>query len=190
MTIQSLRRRLTVDDYHKMIDVGIFQEDDRVELLDGEIYDMSPIDAAHAANVNRLTRLLVRMIDEQAIVSVQNPVELNDYSEPQPDIALLRWRDDFYETHLPTPADSLLLIEVANTTVTTDRKTKLPRYAAAGIPEVWIVNIKQRVIEQYTQPDGNLYGNHKLIKRGTITTTCLSPAVEVPVEHIFGLKAS
>lgn len=190
MTVESLRRRLTVSDYHKMIDAGIFQEDDRVELLDGELYDMSPIDAAHAANVNRLTRLLVRSIDEQAIVSVQNPVELDDYSEPQPDIALLRWRDDFYENHLPTPTDSLLLIEVANTTVTTDRKAKLPRYAAAKIPEVWIVNIKQRVIEQYTQPDGKVYGNHKLVKRGMITTTCLSPAVAMPVEHIFGSKVS
>lgn len=186
MTVENVRRRFTVDEYHKMIDAGIFQEDDRIELLDGEIQNMSPIDAVHVAHVNRLTRLFVRMIDEQAIVSVQNPVELNDYSEPQPDIALLCWRDDFYETHLPTPADSLLFIEVANSTATTDRKEKLPRYADAGIPEVWIINIKQQIIEQYTQPDGKVYVNRKLIKRGVITTTTLLPAITVAVEQIFG----
>lgn len=190
MTVQSLRRRFTVDEYHKMIDAGILQEDDRVELLNGEIHHMSPVDAVHVANVNRLARLLTRMIDEQAIVSVQNPVELNDYSEPQPDIALLRWRDDFYENHLPIPTDTLLVIEVANTTATSDRKVKLPRYAAAAIPEVWIVNIKQRVIEQYTQPDGKLYVNRKLIRRGVLTTTCLEPGFELPVERIFGRKLS
>lgn len=190
MTVQSLRRRFTVTDYHKMIDAGIFQEEDRVELLDGEIHNMSPIDAVHAAHVNRLTRLLTRIIDEQAIVSIQNPMELNDHSEPQPDIALLRWRDDFYEEHHPTPEDALLLIEVANTTVTSDRKEKLPRYAAAGIPEVWIVNIKQRVIEQYTQPDGRVYVNRKIIRRGVILTTCLEPGLELPVDHIFGNKSA
>ncbi|MEZ4730346.1 MAG: Uma2 family endonuclease [Caldilineaceae bacterium] len=186
MTVQSLRRRFTVDDYHKMIDAGILCEDDRVELLDGEIHDMSPIDSIHAANVNRLNRLLTRYLDDQAIVSVQNPLLLNDYSEPQPDLLLLRWRDDFYEEHHPTPADTLLVIEVANTSVTSDRTAKLPRYAAAGVPEVWIVNIKQRVIEQYTQPDGDEYGNRKIVRRGVIITTCVTPALELPLERIFG----
>lgn len=185
MTLQTLRR-FTVDDYHKMINAEIFHEDDRVELLDGEIHNMSPIDSAHVAYVNRLTHLLTRVIDEQAIVSVQNPFELNDYSEPQPDIALFRWREDFYVKHLPTPADTLLVIEVANTSAHADRTVKLPRYAMAGIPEVWIVNIKQRVIQQYTQPDGNDYASHKLVKRGVITTTCLTPTLELSIERIFG----
>jgi len=173
-----------------MIDAGILCEDDRVELLDGEIHYMSPIDSIHAANVNRLNRLLTRYLDDQAIVSVQNPLLLNDYSEPQPDLLLLRWRDDFYEEHHPTPADTLLVIEVANTSVTSDRTAKLPRYAAAGIPEVWIVNIKQRVIEQYTQPDGDEYGNRKIVRRGVITTTCVTPALELPLERIFGQQSS
>lgn len=190
MTVQSLRRRFTIDEYHKMMDAGIFQEDDRVELLDGEIHNMSPIDSVHAANVNRLNHFLTRLLDQQAIVSIQNPLELNDYSEPQPDLLLLRWRDDFYEDHHPTPADTLLVIEVANTTVTSDRKDKLPRYAAANIPEVWIVNIKQRIVEQYTQPDGKVYVNRKLLKRGVLTTTCVTPALELPVERIFGQKLS
>jgi len=190
MTVQSLRRRFTVDDYHKMIDAGILCEDDRVELLDGEIHDMSPVDAVHAAVVKRLNQRLQQWLGERAIVSVQDPVTLDDYSEPQPDLALLRWRDDFYEEHHPTPADTLLVIEVTNTSVTSDRTAKLPRYAAAGIPEVWIVNIKQRVIEQYTQPDGDEYGNRKIVRRGVITTTCVTPALELPLERIFGQQSS
>lgn len=190
MTVQSLRRRFTVTDYHKMIDAGIFQEDDRVELIEGEIQNMSPVDAVHAAMVKRLNHRLQQWLGDKAIVSVQDPVELDDYSEPQPDLAVLRWRDDFYEEHLPTPADALLLIEVANTAVSLDRKEKLPRYAAADIPEVWIVNIKQRVIEQYTQPDGRVYVNRKIIRRGVILTTCLEPGLELPVDHIFGNKSA
>ena len=214
MTVQSLQRLFTIDDYHKMIDAGILHEDDRVELMNGEIQTMSPIDSVHAANVNRLNRLLTRLIDEQAIVSIQNPLELNDYSEPQPDLVLLRWRDDFYEEHHPTPEDTLLVIEVANpvflksfvphlpvrrwdktfqdsyTSVIFDRTSKLPRYAAAGIPEVWIVNIKQHVIEQYTQPVGDEYVNRKIIRRGLVATTCLEPILELPLERIFGRRSS
>lgn len=151
MTVQSLRRLFTIDEYHKMIDAGILQEADRVELLDGEIQNMRPIDSAHAVMVKRLNQRLQQWFGDRAIVSVQDPITLNDYSEPI-------------------------------------RKEKLPRYAAASIPEVWIVNLKQQVIEQYTQPDGKLYLNRKLIKQGTITTTCVTPALALPVERIFGQK--
>jgi Uma2 family endonuclease len=186
MTVQSVRRRFTIDDYHKMIDAGILQEDDRVELLDGEIHNMSPVDAVHAAKVKRLNQLLLQWFGDRVIVSVQDPIQLNDYSEPQPDLAVLRWRDDFYEQHHPTPNDILLLIEVANTSASSDRTEKLPRYAAAGIPEVWIVNIKRRVIEQYTQPDGDEYVNRKMVRRGVVTTNCISPGLELSIDQIFG----
>lgn len=189
MTVQSLRYRFTIDEYRKMVDAGIFQEDDRIELLNGEIHNMSPIDAAHASMVKRLNQYLQQWLGTRAIVSVQDPVALDDYSAPQPDLAILRARDDFYEDHHPQPADTLLVIEVANTSVHVDRTEKLPRYAIAGIPEVWIINIKQQVVEQYTQPDGKIYANRKLIKRGVLTTTCVTPALELPVERIFGQKA-
>lgn len=188
MTVQSLRRRFTVDEYHKMVDAGILHEDDRVELLNGEIHNMSPIDAAHASMVKRLNQYLQQWLGTRAIVSVQDPVALDDYSAPQPDLAILRARDDFYADHHPQPADTLLVIEVANTSAHVDRKEKLPRYAIAGIPEVWIINIKQQVVEQYTQPDGRLYANRKLIKRGVLTTACVTPVLELPVERIFGQK--
>ncbi len=118
--------------------------------------------------------------------SIHNPIQLDEYNEPQPHFTLLRWQDDFYAKQLPTPPSVLLLIEMATTTV----KAKLSLYAGAGIAEVWLINSKEQKIAQYTQPDGNLYVNRQLIKRGAITTTCLSPAVAVPVEHILGLKVS
>lgn len=190
MTVQTLRRRFTIDEYHKMFDADIFHEDDRVELLDGEIHNMSPMDAAHASMVKRLNQYLQQWLGNRAIVSVQDPVALDEYSAPQPDLAILRAQDDFYENHHPLPVDILLVIEVANTSARTDRIEKLPRYAAAGIPEVWIVNIKQRVVEQYTQPDGKVYVNRKLIKRGVLTTTCVTPALDLSIERIFGQKSS
>lgn len=180
-----LRRRFTVHDYHKMVDAGILQEDDHVELLSGTIYHVQALEAAQAATVKRLNHLFQRLIGNHGIVSIHNPIQFDEYSEPQPHFTLLRWQDDFYAKQLPTPKDILLLIELANTTM----KAKLSRYAGAGIPEVWIINCKQRMIAQYTQPAGSFYVNRHLIKQGTITMTCLSPAVEVPVEHIFGLKA-
>jgi Uma2 family endonuclease len=183
---QNLRRRFTVHEYRKMVDAGILQEDDRVELLSGEIYHIPALEPAQAATVMRLNHLFHRLIGDHGIISIDNPIQLDEYNEPQPHFTILRWQDDFYAKQLPTPPNILLLIEMATTTV----NAKLSLYAGAGIPELWIVNCKERMIAQYTQPDGDLYANRQLVKRGTITTTCLSPAVEVPVEHIFGLKVS
>lgn len=169
-----------------MLHAGILDEDDRVELLSGEIYHAQALEPAQVAIVMRLNHLFQRLIGDHGIISIHNPIQLDEYNEPQPHFALLRWQDDFYAEQLPTPPDILLLIEMATTRV----NAKLSRYAGADIPEIWVVNCKERKIAQYTQPDGNLYVNRKLIKRGTITATCLSPAVAVPVEHIFGLKVS
>src|SRR5258707_5686068 len=126
-------------DYHRMGEAGIFKPGDRVELIDGEVRIMNPISARHASLVNRLIPLSVLPVGKAAIVSVQNPVELNSYTEPQPDLSLLCLRDDYYRSALPQAADVLLLIEVSDTTLAYDRQEKLPRYARAGVPEVWIV---------------------------------------------------
>ncbi len=186
MTVERLRRRFTVDEYHKMLDVGILQEDDRVELLNGEITQMSPLDPRHVAQVNRLNDLLSVLIGRKIIVSVQNPVALDDLSEPEPDIALLRRRNDYYASGHPGAADVLLLIEVANTSAHYDRTEKLPRYAAAAMHELWIVNLKRRTVEQYTQPDGDEYGNCRIIKRGTITATHPELELTLTIDTIFG----
>ena len=152
------RRRFTVAEYYAMADAGILSENDRVELLDGDIFVMPPIGDWHAFGVNSIVAAFPStLLEGRAILSVQNPVRLDAGSEPQPDAMLLRWRDDFYRNGHPGPADILLLIEVSDTTVDFDRNVKLPLYARAGIPEVWIVNRPSRRIEAYTDLTGDSY---------------------------------
>ena len=134
------RRRFTVAEYYAMAEAGILARDERVELLDGDVIAMPPIGNWHASNVDLFTNTFPAQLHGRAVVRVQNPVRLNDGSEPQPDVMLLRWRDDFYRDGHPGPADVLLLIEVSDSSVDFDRNEKLSAYAAAGIPEVWIVN--------------------------------------------------
>ncbi|MCA1594329.1 MAG: Uma2 family endonuclease, partial [Acidobacteria bacterium] len=144
-------------EYERMGVAGIFSEDDRVELIEGEIVEMSPIGKRHAACVGRLTQILALLLQRQVILWIQNPIQLSDFSEPQPDIALLKPRDDFYEHSLPTANDILLLIEVSDTTLEYDRQIKLPLYARSGVPEVWIVNLPDEQIETHAHPSGGSY---------------------------------
>src|SRR5436190_15615228 len=137
MAVTVKRRRFTLDEYHRMGKTGILSEDDRVELIEGEIIEMSPIGSRHAACVDRFNELIARL-RLNIIVRVQSSIQLDDYSQPQPDLALLRRRDDFYSSSLPRPADVLLVIEVADTTLEYDRFVKLPLSAHAGIPEAWL----------------------------------------------------
>jgi Uma2 family endonuclease len=169
------RRRFTVDDYHRMAKAGILHEDDRVELLDGEIIEMAPIGSRHAATVNRMTRRFNERAHGRYIVSVQNPVRLSHHSEPQPDLLLLRFRDDEYEAAHPGPDDVLLVIEVSDTTVASDRRTKLPMYAAAGIPEAWLVNLPRNSIEVHREPRNGRYQQVTVYRRGdSITLSTIS----------------
>src|SRR6184192_4545534 len=137
-------RRFSVDEYDRMGRAGVFHEDDRMELLDGQIVEMSPIGPGHAGCVRALTSLLTRLVAGRALVSVQNPVRLGEHSEPQPDVALLVPRADAYRTAHPQPKDVLLVIEVADASLEHDRDVKVPLYAAAGVPEVWLVNLRGR----------------------------------------------
>lgn len=151
------RHRLTVADYHRMAEAGILGEDDRVEFIEGEIIDMAPIGSEHASCVARLNRLFGTCVGERAIVAVQNPVRLDELNEPQPDIALLRYRDDFYRSAHPSSKDVLLIVEVADTSLRYDREIKLPLYAKHGIPEVWIVDLENHRLEIYRQPAADTY---------------------------------
>jgi Uma2 family endonuclease len=188
--VQVSRWAFSTTDYHRMLEVGIFTEDDRVELIDGEVRVMSPIGARHVAFVNRLIAVLVPKVGNTAIVSVQNPVQLGDYTEPQPDLLLLRPRDDFYVEVLPRAADVLLVIEVSDTTLGYDRQEKLPRYARAGIPEVWIVvadsQPEKQMIERYTDPHDNQYATKQTFKRGQSISILALPQITISVESIFG----
>ena len=166
MSRQLAKRWITTDEYERMGEAGIFRPDDRLELLEGEIFEMSPIGSAHAACVKALSFLLNKSFGGVLLVSIQDPIRLDDYSEPQPDLALLRWRDDFYRRMHPSPADVLMVIEVADTTVDSDRRIKIPLYAKAGIKEVWLVNLPAEQIEIYTEPAGGKYQIINQIKRG------------------------
>ncbi len=172
MTTTLSRHQFSVTDYTRMRETGILTEDDRVELLDGEIFVMSPIGPRHVGIVNKLNQLLTRQAADQGIMSVQNPIRLNDYSEPQPDIAVLNPRDDYYSHALATPDDILLVIEIADASLDFDREEKLPRYAQANISEVWIVDVNRQIIEQYTEPLRGEYTQlHKILPGSQIQAT-------------------
>ena len=153
------RHRHTVDEYHRMGEADVFDTGVRLELIDGEIIEMAPIGSMHAGTVTRLTRLLERAVGDMAIVYVQNPVVLDDRSEPQPDLALLKPRDDFYTERHPVPEDVLLIIEVSDSTLHYDQEVKVPMYARIGIPEVWIVDLTNKQLHYYRQPSEHGFGH-------------------------------
>jgi len=185
MTVQLLRRKFTVQQYHKMVESGILTENDRVELIRGEIIEMSPIGTKNAACVNRLVNLLVQLLGKLVIVAAQNPVALNDNSEPQPDVALLKPRDDFYENAHPQPEDIFLLIEVADTTVIYDREEKIPLYAQANITEVWLVDINAQVVEVYQQPTSAGYQHMQQFTSGQTLSISGFTDINITVNEIF-----
>ena len=151
------RHRLSIADFLRMAQVGILREDDRIELIKGELIDMAPIGSKHASTVGVLTKLVILAAGEQGFVTSQSPVVLNDDSQPQPDLLLLKWRADYYVSALPQPGDVLLLIEVSDATLHFDRDIKIPLYAKSGIPEVWLVNLEDRTIEVYREPSPEGY---------------------------------
>jgi Uma2 family endonuclease len=166
MAVQLARRLFTVEEFHRMGKAGVFSEDDRVELLEGEIVQMTPIGSRHAACVDRLNRLFSQRVGERAIVRVQNPVRLDEQSEPQPDLALLKPRPDFYAQANPVPADVLLLIEVAETSADMDREAKLPLYARSGVFEVWLVDLSAERVEVHRKPAPHGYQERRTVARG------------------------
>jgi Uma2 family endonuclease len=186
MTAQISRRLFTTTEYERMVQAGILGEDERLELLDGEVRAMSPIGSRHVACVNRLNTLLNLHVRGQAIVSIQNPIRLSDYSEPEPDIAVLHVRDDYYASALPTADDVLLIIEVADTSLEYDREDKLPRYAAALIAEVWIIDLEHNTIERYIRPLHDRYAESATFLPGEMVATNLLTPLIVDVAHIFG----
>lgn len=179
------RRQFTVTEYQRMAATGILQEDDRVELIDGEIFQMSPIGSRHVACVNRLVACISPQVAQAVIVSVQNPIQLTDYSQPQPDLALLGADADFYAAALPIPRDVLLLIEVADVSLEYDRDVKVPRYAEANIPEVWLVNVVGEDVTVYTEPQGSSYRTLQRFTAGQVIQPTQVPDLKVAVDDLF-----
>jgi len=186
MSVQIARHWFTVAEYNRMGETGIFSEDDRVELIEGEIIEMSPIGERHAACVDALAELFREQLQRQVIVRVQNPIQLGNYSEPQPDVALLKRRDDFYRRAHPTSQDVLLVVEVAETTLEYDRQIKAPLYAQAGIEELWIVNLADEQIEIYAQPANGAYQSQRQAGRGETINSPGTFNLTLSVDEILG----
>lgn len=163
-------RRFTLDEYHRMIEAGILQEDDRVELIHGEIIQMTPIGHRHAFVVAKLNGLLVRALGDRVVIWPQNPMTILPDSEPQPDIVVLHGPLDRYRLRLPGPEDVAVVIEVADSSVRYDRHTKKRLYAGAGVPEYWIVNLEAEYVEICRDPQGDDYRRFDSVGRaGTVT---------------------
>ena len=170
-----------------MADTGILGERDRVELIDGELIDMAPIGQDHAATVGWLNRALVLAFADRAIIWPQNPIRIDQLNEPQPDFAVLRPRADFYRAgEPPGPADVLLLIEVADSSLRYDRVVKLPMYARAGIAEIWLIDLQRRVLETHRHPGAAGYAEMTSHAAGSSVTPSLAPDVSIPLGPIFG----
>jgi Uma2 family endonuclease len=185
-SLTTTRHRWTVDEYGRMIDFGLLGHDARIELIEGDIIDMSPIGRRHMSRVVRLGTLFHERLGRRATISVQNALILGDRSAPEPDIVLLRWRDDFYDAVDATPADVLLLIEVADSSLEYDRATKGLLYARAGILDYWITNLVDNEVEVRRDPSPEGYKSVQMLNPGDVIRPLAFPDLDVAVSDILG----
>lgn len=181
-----VRHAFTVAEYYRMAETGVLPLERRTELIDGDIIEMSPIGTKHAACVTRLQRTLSSRLAMRADVRVQQPVRLNDESEPEPDLALVARRADDYEAAHPAPADVLLLIEVSDTTLAFDRQVKAALYARAGLVEYWVVDVVARAVEVHRSPVEGRYANVVRAAGEDALSPVAFPEVRVGVDEVFG----
>ncbi len=186
MSVEPVRHLFTVAEYERMGEAGIFDEGPRVELVGGEIVEMSPIGRRHAACVNRLNAMLTGALGDRFVVAVQNPMRLDDLSEPQPDVVVLAPRADFYEAFHPRPEDTLLVIEVAESSLGWDRGIKRTRYAAAGVAEVWIVDLGAGVVEVAIEPGPGGYAQVRRLDPPEAIIASAVPGLTCTVGAIIG----
>ncbi len=180
---ERMRRLFTIEEYHRMAETGILQPADRVELIDGEILEMSPIGSRHMACVNNLNRLVVLGLGVRAVVSPQNPVQIPRYSEPEPDLTVLRARS--YKTFAPTADDVLLLVEVAETSLRFDRTVKFALYARAGIREYWVADTAAESVTICREPDGELYRDVGVVGADGTVSPLAFPDLSIRVADLF-----
>ncbi|MCD6680856.1 MAG: Uma2 family endonuclease [Burkholderiaceae bacterium] len=183
--IPPTRFKLTVEQYHRMGEVGILGENDRIELIDGELMRMAPIGSLHAGLVSRLTRLLIERCAGRAVVSPQNSVILSDVTEPQPDLSLLRWRADDYMSAVPVAPGTRLVIEVADSSLRYDRNVKLRFYAESGVPEMWIIDARRQQLLVHGEPVDGSYRNSQALPAGEAAACNALPQVRIEAGELF-----
>jgi hypothetical protein len=187
MAVMLKKRRFTIEEYDRMAEAGVLPPEDRVELIEGEIVEMSPIGTPHAGVVNRLNYVFSSRLGARAIVQIQNPVALPPVvSVPQPDVALLRPRQDFYAKARPLPGDVLLVVEVMETSADYDRGVKLPLYAKAGVIETWLVDLGANIVEVYRRPSGDRYQEARTISGQDAIALHAFPDVALTLADILG----
>ncbi|MEQ1531062.1 MAG: Uma2 family endonuclease [Methylococcales bacterium] len=174
-----------LDEWRRLGEANIFPPNARIELIDGEILDMAPIGPNHAGHLNRITNLLSVLITGKAIVSVQNPLQLGDLSEPEPDFVLLKPKSDFYSSRHPVAGDVLLLIEIADSSLAFDQNQKLRLYALHGIPEYWLLNLNDSTLEVYRQANGEVYAEKTTLRSGNSVTLSQLPELSIQVSDIL-----
>lgn len=180
------RRKFTVKEYHNFIEQGVFKPEERIELWEGEFIEISPIGKRHAGIVAGLTAYLNHLFFRKFVIWSQNPIVLDDLSEPQPDVCVLRGRDDFYRNESATAKDVLLAIEVADSTIKYDRDIKFPRYAENGIQEAWLIDLENDRVEIHTQPTAKGYKLVKILHRGDIAESTIFTEIKISVDDILG----
>lgn len=180
------RKIFTVSEYHKMIDAGVFVGNSDYELIEGEIVKKMPQGNLHIASINRLTRILSRKCNDNVLVSIQNAVVISGISEPEPDVTLLKFREDFYASSKAEAKDVLLLIEVSDTTIKYDRTVKLGIYAQAQVAEVWLVNLPRQILEAHLQPENGKYRVVEKYEKSQTVVPTLLPDVKLKVSDIIG----
>jgi Uma2 family endonuclease len=186
MAVKLSRRRFTVTEYHQMAQARILGEDDRIELIEGEIIEMSPIGPLHSAIVARLTELFVVTFRDAAQINVQSPIQLTDDTEPEPDLTLLRRLPDYHASHTPEPNDIFLVVEVADSSLVYDRQVKSQLYAQSNIAEYWVIDLNAETVTEYRDagPDG--YGITRVLRRGEQISPAAFPDRAVTVDSIVG----
>jgi Uma2 family endonuclease len=184
--LEMLRRRFSVDEYNKMAEAGIFGADERVELLDGDLILAPSQGSPHFSVVARLTKLLTRRFGERALVTAQLPVVVSDNSEPEPDIAILANRSDFYQSAIPRAADAYAVVEVADSSLSLDSGRKLEIYAAADVPEYWIVDVRRSALIVHRGPNGGTYDSVQTFRRGSNVSFAAFPDEMFSVAELIG----
>jgi Uma2 family endonuclease len=184
-TVNPTKHLTNLDEWHRLGEANIFPPGSRVELIDGEILDMAPIGFNHAGHINRLVKLLTKLIPDEVITSVQNPFQLGDLSEPEPDLMLLKPNADYYSSRHPVANDVLLLIEVADSSLAYDQNQKLRLYALHDVAEYWLLNLNDLCLEVYREPHGENYAQKSTLRKGDTVTLSQLPNISIQVADIL-----